>query len=102
MYSAQRSRLASEVVMNSPRDPDLDRQLQFLRALLDDNASIDGDVLQISETTWAIHGDIAVDGEVLMAEFASYEEARYVLDQVRGITLPTTEPGSPNREEGPS
>ena len=88
--------------MNSPRDPDLDRQLQFLRALLDDNASIDGDVLQISETTWAIHGDIAVDGEVLMAEFASYEDARYVLDQVRGITLPTTEPGSPNREEGPS
>jgi hypothetical protein len=88
--------------MNSPRDPDLDRQLQFLRALLDDNASIDGDVLQISETTWAIHGDIAVDGEVLMAEFASYEEARFVLDQVRGTTLPTTETGAPDREDGPS
>jgi hypothetical protein len=88
--------------MNSPRDPDLERQVQFLRALLDDNAWIDGDVLKVSETTWAIHGEITVDGEVLMAEFASYEEARYVLDQVRGTTLPTSEPGSPDREEGPS
>ncbi|HEY1280175.1 MAG TPA: hypothetical protein VH419_17105 [Nocardioidaceae bacterium] len=88
--------------MDRPRDPDLDRQLQFLRALLEDNASIDGDVLEISENTWAIHGDIAVDGEVLMAEFATYEEARYVLDQVRGTTLPTSEPESPDRQEGAS
>jgi hypothetical protein len=77
--------------MNSPRDLDPDRQLQFLRALLDEHASIDGDVLKISEDTWAIHGGIAVDGEVLMAEFASYDEARYVLDQVRGSTPPTSD-----------
>jgi hypothetical protein len=77
--------------MNSPRDLDRDRQLQFLRALLEEHAWIDGDVLHISDDAWAIHGEIPVDGEVLMAEFTSYDEARDVLDEVRGTTLPTTE-----------
>jgi hypothetical protein len=77
--------------MNSPRDPDPDRQLQFLLALLDDNASIDGDVLEISEDTWAIHGQIAVEGEILMAEFGTYDQARNVLDQVRRTTLPASD-----------
>jgi hypothetical protein len=77
--------------MNSPRDRDPDRQLQFLLELLDDNASIDGDVLEISNDTWAIHGQIAVDGEILMAEFATYDQARNVLDRVRRATLPTSD-----------
>jgi hypothetical protein len=80
------------LAMNSPRDPDPERQLQFLRALLEENAWIDGDVLKISEEAWAIHGEIPVDGEVLMAEFATYDEAKCVLDQVRGDTLPPSEP----------
>ena len=54
--------------MNSPRDRDPDRQLQFLRELLEEDASIDGDVLKIGIHTWAIHGDIPVDGEVLAAQ----------------------------------
>jgi hypothetical protein len=77
--------------MNSPPDRDPDRQLQFLLELLDDNASIDGDVLEISNDTWAIHGQIAVDGEILMAEFATYDQARNVLDRVRRATLPTSD-----------
>jgi hypothetical protein len=77
--------------MNSPRDRDPDRQLQFLLELLDDNASIDGDVLEISKDTWAIHGQIAVEGEILMAEFATYDQARNVLDRVRRLTLPTSD-----------
>ena len=76
--------------MNS-HDLDLDRQLRFLRALLDEHAWIDGDVLHISDDTWAIHGGIPVDGEVLMAEFTSYAEARYVLDQVRESTPPVSD-----------
>ena len=77
--------------MNSPDDRDPDRQLQFLLELLDDNASIDGDVLEISNGTWAIHGQIAVEGEVLMAEFGTYDQARNVLDRVRRATLPTSD-----------
>jgi hypothetical protein len=69
--------------MNGPHDDDRDRQLQFLLELLDDNASVDADVLEISDATWAIHGRIAEEGEVLMAEFGTYDEARNVLDQLR-------------------
>ena len=77
--------------MNSSDDRDPDRQLQFLLELLDDNASIDGDVLEISNDTWAIHGQIAVEGEILMAEFGTYEQAKNVLDRVRRTTLPTSD-----------
>lgn len=69
--------------MTSAHDDDRDRQLQFLLELLDDNASVDGDVLEISDATWAIHGRIAEEGEILMAEFDTYDEARSVLDQLR-------------------
>jgi hypothetical protein len=69
--------------VNSTDNRDPDRQLQFLLALLEDKAFIDGDVLKISEHTWAIHGEIEVEGETLMAEFDTYDEAWYVLEQLR-------------------
>jgi hypothetical protein len=78
--------------MTSPRDRHPDRQVQFLLELLEENASIDGDVLMISTGTWAIHGDIPVDGEILMAEFDTYEEARAVLDEVGRKTRRTSDP----------
>ena len=58
-------------------------QLEFLRELLKENASIGGDVLEIAKGTWAIHGVIPVDGEVLMAEFETYDEAILVLHELR-------------------
>ena len=63
-------------------DEHADPQLQFLRELVDANAPIAGDVARISEDTWAIHGIIPVDGDVILAEFDSYEGARITLDQL--------------------
>ena len=60
-----------------------DAQLRFLLELVEENARISGDVLPIGYGLWGIHGLIAVDGDVLMAEFATYDEARSVLDQVQ-------------------
>lgn len=59
-----------------------DSQLLLLRALLGGNATIDGAVLQIDDDTWAIHGVIPVDGDVLMAAYETYRQARIVLDQL--------------------
>jgi hypothetical protein len=59
-----------------------DEQLQFLHDLVEENASISGDVLPVGNNLWAIHGYIPVDGEVLMAEFESYEQATSTLEQV--------------------
>jgi hypothetical protein len=61
-----------------------ERHLEFLRALLVENASIDGDVFEIDQDAWAIHGVIPVDGEVLLAGFETYDEANRVLDQLSG------------------
>ncbi len=74
--------------MNDPRDSHLERQLRFLQALVEENASIGGDVLEIHQDTWVIHGVIPVDGEVLMAEFETYDEAKRVLDGVRAAEQP--------------
>jgi hypothetical protein len=69
-------------------DQPSDRQLQFLRVLLEEHASIDCDVLPIAEGTWAIHGVFPYDGECPMAVFDTYEEAKRVLDEIRGVTPP--------------
>ena len=67
-----------------PATPDQhgDPELQFLRELADASARIAGDVARIGDHAWAIHGVIPVDGEVMLAEFDSYDEARVVLDHL--------------------
>ena len=60
------------------RDP----RLRVLEQLVDERVRIAGDVLEVSVGVWAIHGSIAVDGEVILGEFALLDEARSVLDQL--------------------
>ena len=72
--------------MNDPRPNQSDDQLQFLRGLVEENASIAGDVVQVGDNLWAIHGFILVDGDVLMAEFDSYDQATGALDQLPRLT----------------
>ena len=73
--------------MNDPSESTTESQLQFLQILLEENASIAGDVLQVSENLWAVHGFIPVDGDVLMAEFPSYDQATDALDRLPQRTL---------------
>jgi hypothetical protein len=55
-----------------------DRQLLFLQELT--NADVASDVVEIARGIWAIHGEIPVDRDVIMAEFDTYHQARIVLD----------------------
>jgi hypothetical protein len=64
--------------MTSDQDP----QLEFLEELREEHATIAGDVVEIDAHTWAIHGSIAVDGDVIMAEYESEEHARIVLGEL--------------------
>jgi hypothetical protein len=59
-----------------------DRQLLFLEELVEEHAAVAGDVVEIDTHTWAIHGSIAVDGDVIMAEFDTQDEARAVLNEL--------------------
>ena len=68
--------------MNDPRDRYADGQLQFLQVLVEENAWIAGDVLQVADRLWAIHGYFPVDCDVLMAAFDNYDEATNVLGRL--------------------
>jgi len=68
--------------VNDPCANPPNNQLQFLRDLVEENASIAGDVVQLGDNLWAIHGFIPVDCDVLMAEFDSYDEATNTLEQL--------------------
>jgi hypothetical protein len=76
--------------MNEPQDHHA-AQLLFLQDLLQENALLDNDVVEFSKDTWAIHGVIPYDGEVPMAVFDTYDEAKQVLDEVGGTTRPTSD-----------
>lgn len=72
------------------------RQLEFLTALVNSHSEVAGDVLQIGTATWAIHGSVPVDGQVLLAEYDSLESAQAALAQLppnwtggRGSRAPT-------------
>jgi hypothetical protein len=68
--------------VNRPND-----KLQLLRDLVEEYASIAGDVLQIGDNLWAIHGYIPVDCDVLMAEFDSYDQAANTLAELSPRSL---------------
>jgi hypothetical protein len=66
--------------------PDLDPQ--FVETLVTTRAEVAGDVLQIGVHTWAIHGSILVDGEVLLADYDDPDEANTMLARL------TDDPGT--------
>jgi hypothetical protein len=53
--------------------------LQVLEALIEEHLPFDCDVIPIDSRTWAIHGSIPVDGEVILAEFHTKEDAYVAL-----------------------
>jgi hypothetical protein len=59
-----------------------ERPQMLIGAILHQQPRLAGDLFQIDTQTWAIHGSIPVDGEVILAEFDQPETARTVLDQL--------------------
>jgi hypothetical protein len=57
-------------------------QLKFIEELIDEHAEVAGDIIEVAVNTWAIHGSIAVDGDVIIAEYSTFAEAKTVLDQL--------------------
>ncbi len=50
--------------------------------LIDEHFDFDCNLVQVDAQTWAITGSIAVDGEVILAEFSSRNEAEVALEQL--------------------
>jgi hypothetical protein len=56
-----------------------------LAALVAEHVQMDRDVFVIDDDTWAIHGYIAYDGQVIAATFASEKEAWAGLSRLEEI-----------------
>ena len=52
-----------------------DDHVDVVAELRAENVEIDEEVIEIDSQTWAIHGRIAYDGEVIAATFASERDA---------------------------
>lgn len=63
-------------------DMGIETDLRLLRQLLDQGAEIDGAAIQIGVETWAVHGRIPVDGDVIMAEFDNPDAARAAIERL--------------------
>lgn len=77
-------RVSMRAIGTSMMNPKLawrpDGQLLCLQELI--NANVAGDILEVASGIWAIHGDIPVDRDVILAEFSSYQQATIALDQL--------------------
>jgi hypothetical protein len=60
----------------------MDRGQRVIDELIAERVRFHYDLVPIDAQTWAIHGSIVVDGEVILAEFASRDDAWTALEQL--------------------
>ena len=70
--------------MNNEREQ-MSSKVRFIEELIHENAIVAGDIVAIDSHTWAIHGSIPVDGDVIMAEFDRLDDAKAALQQIDSI-----------------
>jgi hypothetical protein len=68
---------------------------RVIEALVEEHVQVECRLVPIDEHTWAIEGSIAVDGEVILAEFDNPEEAELALEELAArLTAQLGEEGS--------
>ena len=55
---------------------------RVVEALVDEHVHVSCRLVPIDERTWAIQGSIAVDGEVILAEFDNAQDAEVALEEL--------------------
>jgi hypothetical protein len=68
--------------MAAPRHELSDADQRVVHEIVDEHVQMSYDLVFIDDGTWAIHGSIAVDGEVLVAEFDNRADAESALEQI--------------------
>jgi hypothetical protein len=98
--------------MPDPHHELSDSEQRIVQVLVDEHVRVSCYLVPIDDETWAIRGSIAVDGEVIVAEFHDRTHAEFAVEQLsaaeHGATVarPST-PDSPDssradREDGSS
>ena len=69
-------------MMNDERGEQADPGQRIIEELIDEHVRFHYDVVPIDDQILAIHGCIPVDGEVILAEFTTQDDARSALAQL--------------------
>jgi hypothetical protein len=78
-------------VMDAPRHDLPPSEQRVVQELVDEHVHVSCQLVAIDEQTWAIRGSIAVDGEVILAEFDNRTDAQTALEQLAAAEQdPTT------------
>jgi hypothetical protein len=64
------------------RGEQAERGQRIIEGLIDEHVRFHYDLIRLDDQTWAIHGSIVVDGEVILAEFSTQDAARHALEQL--------------------
>ena len=59
---------------------------RIVRTLVEEHVTVSCDLVPIDDHTWAIHGSIAVDGEVILAEFDDHDDAELAVEEIAAAT----------------
>jgi hypothetical protein len=59
---------------------DIDQQSPSVDELVQETSAVAGEVTRIDDGLWAVYGTIPVDGESILGEYATFEEARAALE----------------------
>jgi len=71
--------------MSAPDHPRDNHDADTIAALVAEQVALDRDVIELVTGTWAIHGFIAYDGEVVAATYGSEREAWAALSHLEEI-----------------
>ena len=59
-----------------------EQQAALIQELVDEHVHVSCQLVPIDEQTWAIRGSIAYEGEVILAEFDTREDAVLALEEL--------------------
>jgi hypothetical protein len=80
--SEQQAAVAAGDILDPSRHDLPPSERRVVQALLDEYVHVSCQLVPIDERTWAIRGSIAVDGEVILAEFDNAEDAEVALEEL--------------------
>ena len=60
---------------------------RVVRTLIEEHVQVSCQLVPIDDHTWAIHGSIAVDGEVIVAEFDDRDTAALAAEEIATATI---------------
>lgn len=68
--------------MNDQRPRCSESEFGMIQELIEERVRVECTIVEIDEHTWAIHGGIGIDSDVILAEFGNRADAEIAVEQL--------------------